>query len=168
MKPPRGMTLLELVMALAVVVVLSALAWPSFSGRLARERLNAVAQALQADLREARFEAARRGQPLHVALSAGPQWCWSVAATSGCDCALPQACQLQAARAKDYPGVQLLAAGSTRLNSDGGADTELVATFENKAQQQLRVSLSLLGRPRVCSPNSSRSGSAALLGHPPC
>lgn len=152
----RGLTLLELMIGLAVLAVLSALAWPSYQGRLARERLNNVAQAMAGDLVEARFEAARRGQPLHVELTAGAQWCWAVATHSGCPCGAPQACQLQTGRAVDHPGVQLLGAGSTRLNADGSAELAVSnafsATFQNSAQEQLRVSLSPLGRARICMP----------------
>ena len=158
----RGLTLLELVIGLAVVAVLSAMAWPSLHGRLAREKLNTAAQALHADLTEARFEAARRGQTLHVVVSAGPLWCWSVAATPGCDCALPQACQLQAVRAKDHPGLQLLGASVTRLNADGAADGDFSTTLENRSHEQLRVSLSPLGRARICTARGTATR------HPAC
>ncbi|MFO1266354.1 MAG: GspH/FimT family pseudopilin [Rubrivivax sp.] len=45
---------------------------------------------LAADIADARHEAARRGQALHIegraADSGGPAWCWSVATAPGCPC----------------------------------------------------------------------------------
>jgi type IV fimbrial biogenesis protein FimT len=67
-----GLTLIELCAVLAVLALLSALALPSLGHRLDRQRLHAAAETLAADLADARFEAARRGQPLHCLLYTSP------------------------------------------------------------------------------------------------
>ncbi|MFO1286584.1 MAG: prepilin-type N-terminal cleavage/methylation domain-containing protein [Rubrivivax sp.] len=92
-EPPRaqrGLTLLELAVVLAVLAVLGALALPSMAARLRGERLQTAAEMLAADIADARHEAARRGQALHIegraADSGGPAWCWSVATAPGCPC----------------------------------------------------------------------------------
>ena len=153
MKPHsvRGMTLLELLVGLAILAVLGALALPSMHGRLARERLNNVAEALVADLADARFEAARRGAPLHVELALGADWCWSVAATPGCACAVAQSCQLKAVRAQDHPGLRLVSGRSAVIDAQGFAQSPLGATFDSAMNESLRVDLLALGRARVCS-----------------
>lgn len=153
MKPHdvRGVTLLELIVGLAILAVLGTLALPSMHGRIARERLNGAAEALAADLADARFEAARRGAPLHVDLALGDDWCWSVAAAPGCACGVAQSCQLKAVRAADHPGVRLVSGRSATLDAQGYAGNPLGATFDNASNESLRVDLLALGRARVCS-----------------
>ena len=82
----RGLTLLELSIVMAVLAILGALAVPSMAERLAGERLLSAASMYAADIADARHEAARRGQPLHVQASAGPAWCWAVATHAPCAC----------------------------------------------------------------------------------
>jgi type IV fimbrial biogenesis protein FimT len=147
----RGVTLLELLVGLAILAVLGTLALPSMHGRLARERLNTAAEALAADLADARFEAARRGAPLHVDLTLGDDWCWSVAATPGCACGPTQSCQLKAVRASDHPGVRLASGRGAVLDAQGVASGPLGATFDSATNESLRVDLVALGRARVCS-----------------
>jgi type IV fimbrial biogenesis protein FimT len=153
MKKPdaRGVTLLELLVGLAILAVLGTLALPSMHGRLARERMNNAAEALAADLADARFEAVRRGAPLHVDLALGAQWCWSVAAAPGCACGAPQSCQLKAVRAQDHPGVRLVSGRAAAIDAQGFSDGPLGATFDSAMNESLRVDLLALGRARVCS-----------------
>ncbi len=147
---PRGVTLLELLVGLAILAVLGTLALPSMHGRLARERLNSAAEALAGDLADARFEAARRGAPLHIEVTPGTQWCWSVATAPGCGCSAPQPCQLKAVRASDHPGVRLVSGRSTLLDGHGVADGPVAAIFDSATSESLRVDLLALGRARVC------------------
>jgi type IV fimbrial biogenesis protein FimT len=141
----RGVTLVELVVCLAILGVLGTLALPSMHSRLARERLSSAAETLAGDIADARFEAARRGAPLHA------DWCWSVAATPGCACGPPQSCQLKAVRAVDHPGVRLVSGRGAVLDAQGFAASPLSATFDSATHESLRVDLLALGRTRVCA-----------------
>jgi type IV fimbrial biogenesis protein FimT len=147
----RGLTLLELVIMLAVLVVLGTLSVPTIGARLARQRLDAAAEQLAADLANARFEAARRGQVLHLQTSAGTDWCWAVATTADCGCAAIQACQLQRVPATAHRGVRLVAGWAARLEPAGTSEPTSVATFESGHGDRLRVDLLALGRARICS-----------------
>ena len=66
MKPTRGLTLPELLVALAVVAILIAVAAPSFRGLIEVQRLRSINSQLVTDLQFARNEAATRGVPLRV------------------------------------------------------------------------------------------------------
>ena len=60
----RGLTLLEMMVALAIVAVLMTLALPSFGSMMSRHRLKAAAEQMSMDLAELRMLAVQRGQPL--------------------------------------------------------------------------------------------------------
>jgi type IV fimbrial biogenesis protein FimT len=160
----RGLTLIELVIALAVLAVLATLALPSMGRVLGSQRLVAAAETLAADLREARFEAARSGQPVFVVAGSGEQgWCWSVARDSACPCGQPLACQLKTTGAADHAGVRLEDGLLARLEADGSASGAVSATFATRDGERLRVDLGPMGRPRVC-----RVGAAGNQRYPVC
>lgn len=172
----RGVTLLEVLMALAVAAILATLALPSMGAIAQRQRLAAAAEALAADLAEARLEAARSGQMLHVQSqrSDTDHWCWAVATQLGCGCdglVAPLAtCRLKAVQAADYPGIRLLQPVQARLDPQGLAQSTVPGMVQAGVQavelqspqgERLRVELGALGRSRVCVPGSaSGSGSA--------
>ena len=164
--PQRGVTLLELMAVLAVVAVLAALALPSMGALAQRHRLIGAAEALSADLAEARFEAARRGQTLHLQADAGPGWCWTIAAAPACGCdQAPAGCQIKAVHASDHAGVRLLDPLRARLEPDG-ASGATAATFESARGDRLRVELSPMGRPRICVPSGPTTAGASR--YPQC
>jgi type IV fimbrial biogenesis protein FimT len=151
-----GLTLLELAMVLAVAAILGALAVPSLSARLERQRTQAAAEKLAGDLAEARFEAARRGQPLSVWPQPGAAWCWAVATTAACDCRDAQACLIRTVRSTDHPGVRLMQGQAVRLDPLGSANGAeaggtAAAVFETRRGERLRVTVSALGRAHVCA-----------------
>lgn len=160
LRPARGLTLLELMVTLAIVALLMTLALPSFGSIMARQRLKAAAEQLSMDLAELRLLAAQRGQTLHVNLSAGSQWCYALAVASGCDCRVPQGCQLKTVHAKDHPGVTLLEGQDLRIDPPPGS-SEGSALLQSSDGARLRVGVSLLGRPKVCAPAAAVPGFGA-------
>jgi type IV fimbrial biogenesis protein FimT len=160
----RGLTLLELLVMLAIVAVMMTLALPSFGSIVARHRLKAAAEQLSADLGDLRLLATQRGQVLHVHLHPGAQWCYALATVSGCDCRVAQSCQLKTVRAADHPGVTLLAGGNLLVDARniGLLQDSAQALLQGSEGAQLRVGLTPLGRPKVCSPG------AAVPGYPGC
>jgi type IV fimbrial biogenesis protein FimT len=158
---PRGFTLTEMMVAIALSAIVAGLAVPSFAGALARHRLQGAAEQLVHDLAEARFDAARRGAPLHVSFATGAQWCYAVAAAPGCGCHGASGCGLKTVQAADHPGVQLLQADDATLVS-GPSGHRGGALLQGADGQQLRVRLTPLGRPQVCAP------AGAVRGYPGC
>lgn len=163
----RGLTLLELALVMAVLAVLGALALPSMAARLRTERLQTVAEMYAADIADARHEAARRGQALHVEAvteststpASGPSWCWSVATTAACPCgdaAASAACRLKIVPAKEHPGVNLVQTQAVHVQPDGQVNPVLAAIFA-AGDRQLHVQVSRFGRARVCDPAGATS-----------
>ena len=162
---PHGLTLIELMVALAIVAVLMSLAVPSFGSVLARHRLKAAAEQLAADLADARLLAAQRGHALHLNLQGGAQWCWAIASASGCDCRVAQSCQLKTVRAADHPSVALVDGSEMRIDARGFAGLPSVAghaLLQGREGDTLRVTLTPLGRAKVCAP------AAAVAGYTRC
>lgn len=158
----RGLTLIEIAVTLAVLAVLATLTLPSFGNMVERHRLISAAEGLAADLSEARFQAARAGQPLHVVFHTGTDWCYAVALAPGCDCGRPQPCQLKTVRGADLPGTQLNAAANASFDPAALATVGGQADFSaTQGAVRLSVALTPLGRARVCSPSG-------LRGYPAC
>jgi len=149
----RGLTLIELMMVLAVCAVLMSLAVPSFAQYLQRQRLKAAAQGLELDLHEARFEAARRGSALYVSFRDGPDWCYTLSLSAGCDCRVQQSCRLKATRGSELRGVQLLAARELRFDPvTGQVDAPgMAALWTGPSGERVQVSVGALGRPASCT-----------------
>lgn len=151
----RGLTMLELMIAVAVLAVLGAVAIPSLGARMDQQRLIGAAEALVADINEARFEAARQSRSMHVLMQSGPAWCWAVATDSACPCGLGQGCELRHAVPSDHAGVQLLQAQAVLLLPNGQAEAAGGATLQSRRGTQLRVEVMALGRARICTLGSA-------------
>ena len=164
----RGLTLIELMAVIAVIAVLASLAVPSIAQALGAKRLAAAAETLAADLSEARFEAARRGQPYFVTAGSDAEgWCWSVARQPACPCGQLAECQLKTSRAADHAGVRLEDGLMAQLDPDGSAQGALSATFVGRDNQRLRVEIGRMGRARICRVEDAPASSAGLR-YPAC
>jgi prepilin-type N-terminal cleavage/methylation domain-containing protein len=163
-----GFTLLELMVALAITAILGALATPSFSGLVARHRLQAAAHNLQADLVLARLEATRRGLTVHLSFQPGAQWCYALSAGTPVDCRhasapAPGSPLIRVVRGADQPGIALINATPMALDASASATLQAVgqARFGNAEGQQLQVQLGRLGRASLCAPGLPVSGAPA-------
>lgn len=147
----RGLTLIEVAIALALMALLAVLAAPSMGAHLDQRRLYAAAETLAADMGEARFEAARQGRPMHLLMQPGTRWCWAVATDASCPCGQGQACELRSSTASDHGAVTVLQGQALQLTPTGAAQTAGAATLESRRGARLRVQLQALGRPRICT-----------------
>lgn len=160
--------MIEAVIVLAITAVLGAMTLPAFSSVVARERLQAAAQHLQADIALARQEAGRRGQPVHMMFQPGSNWCYALSAGIGVDCRRLTATAgdgiIKVVHAADRPGVLLQEADAMALDGRTGASLlgEGHARFASPEGQQLQVRLGHLGRATICAP------AAAVPGTPTC
>ncbi|HTP71710.1 MAG TPA: GspH/FimT family pseudopilin [Burkholderiaceae bacterium] len=153
----RGITLIECVIAVAIVAALMSIALPSFGEAMARARLRAAAQDLALDLGNARLESVRQGAGLvHVSVRPGSAWCWSVGPVADADCHAAPAGTLHVARADDYVGVTMTRGVSTSFDGrDALAAAGFAAEFALPQGQQLRVQVTPLGRATICSPQGT-------------
>lgn len=153
----RGLTLVELMVAVAMLAVLGALAGPPIGAMLARHRVQAAAAQLGADLGDTRHEATRRGNRVYVNFQPGTDWCYVIATDPAATCASQGEQVLKQVSARQYPGVTLSTAppvvfdGATGLGPAVPTQVQLVSARGDL----VAVQVTLLGRAKVCTPDGA-------------
>lgn len=170
----RGFTLIELMVVVAIAVILTTLAAPSFTGYMNKKRVEGVAAELATDIQFARTEAVARNAPVRITFGTG---CWVVHTVGSTDTTCTQAAGATlgtgAAQLKD---AQLAANLNVALSpnnslgyiafdavramaaSDGSGSTHSINVNSSAGTWQLRTAVSAVGRVQVCSPNGSVAG----------
>ncbi|MDE2146401.1 MAG: GspH/FimT family pseudopilin [Burkholderiales bacterium] len=176
-----GFTLVELLVAMAVLVVLLTIAAPSFTQFIAQQRLKRVNAELVTALQYARSEAVSRNTSIQFMLmQSSAMTCYMVFIEGGvtdCDCTrtpgnacvLGLGAELQTTQVPAATDVQVnrITAGSAPLSfaSDGRLSGSAVATaFQIRTSRisgalgTLVTTVNPMGRPSVCTPDGSVSG----------
>lgn len=181
---PRGFTLVEAMVAVAVFAILAALALPAFTGSLEKARLRGAADAVVALVADARMRAVVSGRDVAVRV-VGAQSLWCVGAREApvpapglpagsgvaCDCLGDDAaCVVRARRAvvagAAFKDVALLApvdamvfaGGSGVRDASGGA----LRLLSRSGRHAVTVAISPLGHASLCSDG------AVSMGMRPC
>lgn len=152
--PRRGLTLVELLIAVVIMGILLAVAVPSFNGTIARVRLEGAVNELSVDLQYARSASIRRRAPVTLATAADGR-SYAITLANGLATEELKAVALPAGLALTG-GVSI---GFDPLRGTAGAAT-LDAT-SSAISAALRVTTSAMGRIQMCSPSSSFGGYAA-------
>lgn len=170
----RGLTAIEILVAIVVLAILAAVAFPSFQGTLDKHKLRGVADGLVGDLEFARMEAVRTNKEVFVSFTTGSNWCYGMNLTSACNCSTPNACNVKQVSYAEHPQVTLETEAQTTPAaasfdpvfdpSRGMSSAAGYIVLKSQLAKQAKVSLSALGTASVCTPNTS-TGSA---GYPPC
>lgn len=151
----RGITLIECVIALAILAALMGIALPSFGEAMARARLRNAAEDLALGLGNARLESVRAGSgKVHVTVAPGASWCWAVGPVADVDCLNPPVgSTVHVVRAEDFPGVTMSSGVSTAFDGrDTLAAAGFAAEFVSAHGDTLRVHVTPLGRASICAP----------------
>lgn len=175
MTPRRGLTLVELMVALAVLGVLAALAYPSMAGLIARKRVEGTAAELLAVLRQARVMPLSSGKMIVVSFGsrAGEYTCYMVHdewhpvlsdATCNCTSYPDGNCPAVAGYGQPHSFVTNVINASTGVTvsatpnaiafetqglTSGGAT--MTVSITSSASDELRVMLTSTGLATVCS-----------------
>jgi type IV fimbrial biogenesis protein FimT len=170
----RGLSLVESLMAMAVVAVATGTTLPGFQQALEQRRLEGAASQLHTDLQLARSEAVARNHTLRISFgsSAGGS-CYVVhtgtAGSCSCDASGAPVCT---GGAEALRSMHFAAAGQVQLQSNVSSmvldpakgtvsptGTLRVLGAEGRA---VHVVVNIMGRARKCSPG------AAVPGYPAC
>lgn len=173
----RGFTMVELMIAVAIIAIVLTLAAPSFTGFMAKKRVEGVLAELSTDLQYARSEAVARNKNVRVTFGTG---CYVIthypdssspastcsqtgAATLGTGAGLVKQVQLQSGASAslsplasltylEFDPVRGLATFST---GSGSGSVDVVSSI---GPWQLRATVTAVGSMSVCSPGGSVTG----------
>ena len=172
----RGMTLLELLIVLGLVVLLSAIGVPSFSHARQEHQLLAAAYALRGDIQRARAEAQQRQLAtlsIHFFNPGASGWCYRLSDRPDSQChSCADLCDLggdgqwRGADHAAFPDVSLaeVAYQGEELGVGGRHGTLSPGhILLRSGNLQLKVITSGLGRVRFCSVGGQLAGVSACL-----
>lgn len=169
---PRGVTLIELMVALVVLAILATLAFPSVVTMIDKYRLKGAVDHFASDLQFAKMEAVRRNQSVSIHLVTGANWCYGMRAGGACDCAQPTStdpayCDVKRVLFSEFPGAllssQTFAASPVFDPVQGLSNQAGSVVFQSLQGRQGRVDLNLMGMVSVCTPTGVLSA-----GYAPC
>jgi len=154
----RGVTLIELMIAFAVLALLLTLALPSYRNWIQNTQIRTAAEALQSGMQLARAEAVRRNNTVQLVMGASTDWTVSVVSPAE---------QIQARPAADSPNatVTITPAGATTVTFSGLGRVAPNFPISNSIQQidintsvtidsprPLRIVVGTGGNVRFCDP----------------
>jgi type IV fimbrial biogenesis protein FimT len=169
---PRGFTLVEALVALAVLAIVAAGAVPGLAGLLDGRRLNAAAAALATDVQAARVDAVARDRVLRLAVQAsGAASCWVLHTGPANACACTGAAPVCGAGATALRTARFDAADRVAVAANVGsiafdplhgtatpAGTLRVVGSDGRAVHHV---VNAMGRARTCSPGGLAPGHRA-------
>jgi len=175
-KRNTGFTLIELIVAMAVLALVVGYVMSSFSGMLARQRLQAAAENLYDHLTLARTEAISRSSRAHVSIVDGTNWCFGMDDSAACTCSTANDCQVdgatKVANYDAYTGITLSSVDASLSqfsyderrgmpqNTAGIASVSGNITFTNTRGDSLTLQLNSVGRIKLCTATGFRGYSA--------
>ena len=174
---PRGFTLIELMVSVAVMTILLMIAIPSFLDFRERAAVRGAGDELVSFWANAKLEALKRDRTITVAIrKSGTAMCLGAATSGTCDCFTANSCDID-----QYPGAQNEWRGVTMVGQPtlGPTDTDDdgVATIDPKRgyltvatdvggttvqspasnKYRLRFFVDRWGRPYLCMPTNTPS-----------
>lgn len=156
MRPPRGFTLVEMLVTLAIVLILAMIVYPSARSYFLAGRHRNALRDVAATLELARSESSRRNSTLYVAVTPGTDWCVGVG-SQACDCSR---CDIRVVTAAAYPDVALQSSFDRGYQIDPVNTVVSIAGTLTLTADALQgsVTVNKLGRVSVCPKASCGDG----------
>ena len=152
-----GFTLTELIIAIAVSAILIALAVPSFTDMIEKERLKLAVETVVADFNFFKQEALKRRVPdFAFNVDDGANWCYGIAVGT-CSCTTATSCTVRQVTGSDFIGISSLTSSTAKFSYDWVRGTVNAGTirFNTPGGFNLRVVINGLGRVSICSPSDN-------------
>lgn len=174
-RAPKGFTLIEMMVAIAILAILATMAAPSFNSFIDRYRVKRAGDTVSAFLINTKSEAIKRNKTVSAVITgSGGTWCVGMTEASTCDCTTSGsgACQIdgvdRAIRSTSFKGIELNGPDTThafqfkplRGTVAGNETVEL----ESEDGLKVNVVVGTFGRIRLCSP----SGVGNIGGYSAC
>ena len=192
LRVPSGFTIIEMLVAVAILAILTVMAVPSFNEFFEKQRLRGAADSVVNFLNNQRLAAVKFDRQVHASVrGAGTDWCvgarmaadptvgQQVPAAGTCNCSVDAATCLVDGQATVF-NVSTLGGANVRPSIDAAdialtfdgrrgtltdfADAGNVVLTSSSARWKLRIDVLGLGQARTCVP----ADSLALNGFNPC
>lgn len=170
----QGFTLIELLLTVAIIAVLLVTAVPSVREQMLIENIRAVGNNLKQELSYARSEAIKRNTDIFIDVitsDGGASWCVGISVNNNCDCTvsdpvLANACVLpvngtnilRVLNNEDYTNVVMDSEHEFDFDRVRGTASNAGSFVFEVDAYEARVTISLLGRVRLCDVNGNLSG----------
>ncbi len=181
-KSMHGLTLVELLVAVAVFAILMTMGIPSFQSTTDRNRLKGAVETVFADVQFAHSEAIKRGQTFTMDFITSADvtggWCYGMSNAGSCTCSTANSCQIDGAgnervvNTNNLAGVRIsdVTFDDDELNLDGRRGHPIAGSGGNRggsivftSQDGLTAAIQInaLGRVRICSDDNIGYGDCA-------
>jgi len=165
----KGFTLIELLIIIAILGVLVSLAVPSMSSIIEGRKLRAAAEQAFADFQFVKTESIKRNTFVRLdftGFGSGNNWCYGFKVNADCDCTETDSsqadfCEIDGIKKiinqDDYDGSVTLSnintpfSGAASFNPMRGTTTSGNIEFELSSGEKIKITVSNLGRIRICS-----------------
>ncbi|GAA6184186.1 MULTISPECIES: GspH/FimT family pseudopilin [Alteromonadaceae] len=156
----RGLTILEVMVALTIIALLAAIGGPSIIQTLRHQQLKASLQTSYFLLQQAKSTAITQNKNITVQFKNGDNWCIALSDTGPCNCQVKSLCSVDnieyRVSAEDYPHIlfskitmgkdQAIIFDGVRGTAIGNAGS---GVFSN-GTEAAKLIVSNLGRVRIC------------------
>lgn len=170
-----GLTLMELLCSVIIMVLLLSLAIPGYQNLSEHLQLKTAAETLLGQLQLARMEAIKLNMPVRLdfTINSPTDWCYGLSITD-CNCTQLNSCQLngveQVISSRHFKNIAINDAkpwnNAASFNPIRGTVNAGGATLYS-AHYQIRVLSSDIGRIKICNPNTDPS-KPAFSNYPKC
>ena len=151
-KQQSGFTLVELMIVITIIGILAAIAVPSFSDMIERNRLKEAVESLKSDLMFARTEAIKRSANINVTIVGTSSWCYGINDdNTACACGTAGDCGIKAVDGGQFQGTAI-EVDDTIFDFRRGTASAMGSTIST-SNFSARVRVSNTGRVTVCSAN---------------
>ncbi len=171
MKRQRGFTLLDLMIAMAILAIVFTFAMPAMTNGVEKRNTTSVAENIYSQIQMARSESIARSQPVFMNISAGADWALGFSTDQTCDptdndpaCTLPDTDGNNAITHRvtfsDHPKI-ILATTANQITFMPQRGTATAATINITSSGSvgyvMTVNVGLLGQVSLCSSNTDPS-----------
>lgn len=154
----KGLTLLELTMALGIACVLALISVPVFVTFIQNYRISANADNLYYYLQYAKTQAVATDTTVYVSFHEGDTWCYGINSGSACDCTVANNCGLATVSFTTAQQQSLTTSGFTNSTlAFEGSHAEMTTsgtitfTVYNQNSPYVKLSVGRMGGIQMCS-----------------
>ncbi len=156
----NGFTLIEMMVSIAVMAIIATSVVPAFNDMKEKHKIRGAVETISSDFQLARSEAIKTNQAVSLSFSGigGTNWCYGINDSSGCNCSVNNACQVdgntvRVASSAEFLNINLTTnfAGQTATFDPDRGTTNSGITSLTANGKTAKIFVSAIGRISVCS-----------------